>query len=218
MPFSNKKVTLFLVIAAIILIISITTILIFPFQNDTEKITKSIRSESLLFKNYLPLDQINKDLSMLNRESLPEKDRYLALKDIFLYFDNAYFNSGVPRIRNYVTTLDAYALKTFKNEYQKGDFYIACADYECGEKTPPEVKKLIEEIKNLPIDEVWKTSINLNLRTASHVPYDSEFNKMDKMISYAIAVSELVSLDNPQASASADRLRAYIKKTYNKDL
>lgn len=220
MPFSKKnKIILFLIfLIAIVIIISAIFIVIYPPQNDTEKITKSIREEALLFKDNLPQDTIDKNILVLNNKSLSEKERYQALKEIFFYFDTAYFNLGLPRIRNYVSTLDTYALKTFKNEYQEGDFYIACADYVCGEATPPEIEKLIEKIKKLQIDEVWKNSIILNMRTASHIPYVSDFDKADKLNSYSIAISELVTLANPQASVSANELREYIEKTYNKTL
>lgn len=189
-----------------------------PLENDTTKFTAYLNSYAKLDNNYFPPDYINKQLEILNNTSLSEEKRYYALIVIFGLLNNAYFDSNLPIYRDASISLDKYASKNFKKQYKKGDFYMACADSKCGETTPPDISRLVGEIKNLPIEDGLKQSIILNIKTASHVPYDTNFNKSDKLSSYDIAVKQLISSNNSEASSSANKLKLFVKNKYGQNL
>lgn len=214
----KKLIVLLIAIFSIVILLIILTLIFFPFNNGPEQISEDIKEEILLYKEYIPKEHIERDLAVLNNKSASETERYDAFLDLFFNLENAYFNTGIPRIREFTFKLDKYARDNFKNKYKKEDFYIACADEICGEKTPLELENLMEEIKNLPIEKEMIDTINFNIRTASHIPNNSEFEKIDKINSFSISELILVSIGEEKASKSAEKLRNYVKLEYDANL
>lgn len=217
---TNRKKILILLLSLVsfIVLILIFLFLLNPFESESQKLAKEIRKITSENSAYLPSEQIEKDLKIISDNRIPDIKKYESIKNVFLYFDNAYINSNNPELRLFIKRLDEYSAQNLKIVYEKSDFYTACVDSMCGEETPTEIENIIKEVERLPIDEEWRNSITFNLKTASHIPYDNNFNKNDKLITYSLAIGQLSSLEIAEASASANRLRAFIKKKYNQDL
>lgn len=218
---SNKKLVilfaLFLVFLAITLVGGFA-IKEFSKQNVNKALTKLLTEGEVQYKQYIPEDRFQKSLSDLNNSKLSSKERYKALSDLIFYFGDAYGRTNDPAVRKYLLSLSDPAKKAFPKDYIESTFIITCADPECGEKTSPEISKLIIEVQNLSVDNVYKNTISRNLKIASNVPYVTDDNKQDKLGSFRLAYGQLLSLNNPQASAAAGKLKIYIKNKYNKDL
>lgn len=217
---NRKKLAIAGIFLILIIIILTSIFLLFSgyFNSESKMLSQEIKQISSENSDYLPEDLIEAELKTFNNPSSPDIKKYNALKSIFYLFDNAYANTNNPEIRLFISEMDKYASENLKRVYVKGEFYTACVDETCGEATPSEIESIIEEIRKLPIEEEWKNSITFNLRNASHIPYDTNFNKQDKLITYSLAIGQLVSLDNKEASVSAENLRKYLKNKYNQDL
>lgn len=218
MSFLRKKILI--LIAAILLILIPVLILLITSPGSKNVVPKNntFGAEILKYREFIPAEALEKNIPIINNSKLSENQRYDAFLDIFFYIDNQYFNTSDPRIRKLASEFDKLAKENFKDSYEERDFFIACADEECGEKTPPEIESLLTEIKTLPIDEVWINSITLNIKTASHIPYDTEFNRLDKLHSYTLAIGMLTDVGDPASSRSAEKLRKFIKEKYDKEI
>lgn len=216
MHLSSRKLKLIIVIITTLILFLISILILINYNNNQKFKTFSnkIEKQSSYYKNEFPNEHVLKNLYVLENSKLPNTEKYQALTQIVFYFKNVYFEINSPEIRNFAIEIDKFASENFKDEYNKFDFIIQCTDEECGEKITPEIKAFIIEIENLDIDPVYKKSILYNIRNGALTPNDNFYDRQDKQISFGLAVNTLNSLENPQASSTAKKIKDYFDNNY----
>lgn len=215
--FKSKKFLLTLIIFLIIAIIGV--FIHYQIQKNkkaeiSNQTSKEISKKADNYKASFNPNQVQASLNILNNNKLSDKERYKALKDITFYFSIAYANSHDPDVRVYVLSLKDFAKKNFPKDYQEADFNIPCADPGCGEKPDEEIKQIRKEINESGIDPEYLRTINANFDQASYIPISEDF---DKQYGFGLVLSQLEDMNNPKASAAAQRLKNYLKVRYSFD-
>lgn len=218
----NKKL-FFILSSIVLLVIIIITLIVLNFitlspENNIKQLSNSLRAEGINYKNYVDKTKFESNLKILENPQKNYKDRYKALELNLDSFKTAYGYTNNPKLRNYIISLDPLAKKAFPKEYKESTFEVACADTECGEKMDSKLKIIVNQIAKINAEKPYIDTILLNLNIAAFIPYDTDENKMDKIISYTLAYNQLKSLNNKQASESAQMIKSYVKEKYNQPL
>ena len=180
--------------------------------------TTSILSEQQKLKEYVPPDRIEKSLNKIKNENLSDSQKYESFAEAAFYIQDAYYRTNNPEIRKYLDSLNNEVKKLFPKDHQKEDFKVVCADSQCGETIDKDLTNLIQEIKNLDVDNAYKKTILTNLNNAAYIPYDTQDNKLSKLVTYGLVRAQLIDLSDAQASSSAKKLELYIINKHNVDL
>ena len=217
--FHNKKLLLFLA-SVIILATIIPLILLYFFlpSKETRILSKNIETQKELYAKNLPLEEVDKNISIFKSNFKSSKDRYEALKIIKVYFDIAYYSNSSPELRELIESLDIYASGNLNKEYRKIDFIVICSDEKCGEKTPQEIESIIQEIDSSSINDAIKKIIIQDLRSTSHQSSENKDAKLNKIFGYTSAMVTLMKLKDPKASESALKIREFVNKTYGEKI
>jgi len=92
---------------------------------------------------------------------------------------------------------------------------MACADPVCGQELTPEIKDILDLIKNSDMANIEKRVIVFNLEVAGYMPED----QIDYRGSiFSMSYFDLISTANPTASRAAKLLKDYAESKYNLDI
>lgn len=209
-----------LVLSAFIAFLSYFLFIYLPGQNNqnidllSSKITQTVKNDQFFSNNPV----VRKDVEVLNNPSFSLDDRYKALSAILFYLRDEYSYNNSPSTRNYIQSIAPLAEKAFPKQYQDFDFSVNCADPQCGMKPDPEISKIMTDIKNLNVDPKYKDAISINLKNGAYIPFDTDEDRSDKIGLLGLVYQQLTSLNNSNASASANELKSYTKEKFSQIL
>jgi hypothetical protein len=203
-----------LIISAVILLLLYLVLRPTKFQTQQKDLVKFLEQSN---KEQIPQYKIVKVISDLkNKKSKPE-EQYKDLTIFAFSVQDEYFRSNQPEIREFLKDLNDKVKMTYPKLHKDVDFLVTCADPICGGQPAPEESKLLSSVQSLKVDDLYKDTITINLKTAIYLPYDTTNNKLEKINTIRLVDQQLRSLNNVEASKSAEDYEDYIKKKYNFD-
>lgn len=218
----KKNIVLLATFILMLIIIGIISFLLLSSRNTNtkyEELADTLVNEQQKYQEYIPKDRLNKSISILENNSLSDQERYDDGIVVSVYYmQDAYYKTNDPEIRIFLDSINEDVKKLFPNQHNELDILVACADSECGESADPALTKLIQEINSLTVDKIYINTITTNLNVGIHLPYTTEYYKGEKLLSYLIVYTQLLDLNDAEASSSAKSLNEYVQDKYNKDL
>ncbi|OGH47963.1 MAG: hypothetical protein A3A51_05095 [Candidatus Levybacteria bacterium RIFCSPLOWO2_01_FULL_39_10] len=221
---NNKK--LFLAFGVLITLIIIIASLIFIFNDVAFEKVLNRKTEAFISQ----VDKIVKEESgaentpegiqniynILEDSSTSKEEKYQSLQKLSFYFSDAYSQTHDPKFKDYsINVIGKYAEENFPSLYNPTDFDMACADPVCGQELTPEIKDILDLIKNSDMANIEKRVIVFNLEVAGYMPED----QIDYRGSiFSMSYFDLISTANPTASRAAKLLKDYAESKYNLDI
>lgn len=217
--FRNKKIiSLIIIFFFIILIIILSYLILNPSTQKTQNDELANFLQQNANKKYIPKFKLNSALNSLKNKNAKAENQYKEVASLGYYVQDVYFKSNFPEVREYLTELNDKVKKRFPKYHNENDFLVACADPKCGDKPDAEMLEFLTTIQNLEIKNLYKSIIITNLKVSFYIPYDTVNNKLEKFTNFILVRNQLLSLNNAEASQSAQVFTDYIKKKYNYDL
>ncbi len=217
--FRNKKIiSLIFIIFLILLIILLAYLLLKPSTQKTQNDELVNFLQQNANKKYIPKFKLNSALNSLKNKNAKTESQYKEVASLGYYVQDVYFKSNLPEAREYLTELNDKAKDKFPKLYNEDDFLVACADPKCGDKPDSEALEFLKIIQNLNVGNIYKSIIITNLKVSFYIPYDTRENKLEKFTNFILVHNQLLSLNNAEASKSAQTYENYIKKKYNYDV
>jgi hypothetical protein len=155
---NNRNKVLIAVLSICILIIASIILSLYLISRPTNAETQKKELTTFLEasnRNYIPDYKLKKVVNDLKNKTSKPADQYKDLTLFAFTVQDAYFKSNQPEVREYLKELNEKAKVTYPTLHKDVDFLVTCADPKCGSKPDPEESKLLQNIQNLTVDNLY---------------------------------------------------------------
>lgn len=218
----GKRKIVYLGIIFLLILILILTVLSVYFifkerKSDNSRFSETIYTQLKQNENTKEIpDAFARNLETINSSNKTDEQKYLALRNLFFYYNTEYSRTHDPKIKEFAEkTIGDYAKNNYEKYYTESEFRIPCADPTCGEAIDKEGEDLIKKINSSGLKDYQKETIITNFKTASYISSDRIDNKK---IGMSLVVSQLNRYGDPVASSAAIDLKNYLKRKHKIDL
>lgn len=229
-----KENKAFIVATLFILIIAATATVFFLNRNNTlqtsnqtltsnlvgydalkQKLT-ALSSDSTITNQAFYRKTINR-LSLLENKTASDAAKYQSIVIAAADMNNLYASTNNHKLYSFPDDFIKVAKTNFPKLYRSTDFLpIVCIDLECAQNPqPPEILRIVEEIKNSNIPLVVKDSFVRDLLNAGYI----NNNQLDNKIFTYIVVAHIFQTSGALKQAGLNQvlsaeLNDYIRKSY----
>lgn len=224
-PFFLDRKSKYLLIILLIILFTIITLSIYFFRSTIDskqykqahEIQRNMLKELEIRANYPPtIERAKENLEILGNRKFSDQQQYEALIGFVNVLGDAYYSSNDPFFRKYISKeLNNYAKDFFPDLYSQSVFVVLCADSECGNPQPEEIKDVIEIVNKSSLDTGTKDIIIKNITNMAFIPRQ---NLDEKEYMTHFIINQLERENNEEASQAASLLKQYFKNSFDLNL